>query len=299
MGDETAIHDPDAVADRPDGPGRVTVACLQLNSGPDYEPNLRVVGDLARRAADGGARLIATPENVGVLATGRSRLLERAFPEPDHPGLAALRDLARETGAWMIVGSLPVLVETGRAASRCFLLTPEGKIAARYDKMHMFDVDLPGGETYRESATYRPGDAAVVAEAPWGAIGLSICYDLRFPHLYRDLAKTGAGILSIPSSFTEQTGRAHWHVLVRARAIETGCFVLAPAQVGRHDGNRRTYGHSLIVDPWGGVLADAGETVGVVTAELDLGRVAEARGAIAALGHDRPYALPAAPARAT
>jgi len=285
----------------PAGPARASrllAACVQMTAAPDYDPNLRAAGELIRRARDAGADLIATPENVGVLVASRRRLLEHAFAEDAHPALAAFRELARETGAWLLVGSLPVRVEPERAASRSFLVGPDGAVAARYDKMHMFDVDLPDGESYRESATYRPGDAAVLAETPWGPMGLSICYDVRFPHLYRDLARAGASLLAVPSSFTEQTGRAHWHVLVRARAIETGCFVLAPAQVGVHDGDRRTYGHALIVDPWGTVLADAGRDVGVVTATLDLDRVAAARRAIAALGHDRPYAPPNEPERA-
>lgn len=297
MGDEAAIHDPDAVADRPDGPGRVTVACLQLNSGPDYEPNLRVVGELARRAADAGARLIATPENVGVLATGRSRLLERAFPEPDHPGLAALRDLARETGAWMIVGSLPVLVETGRAASRCFLLTPEGGIAARYDKMHMFDVQVSAEETYRESRNFAPGDRAVVARAAGAMLGLTVCYDLRFPALYRALAQAGAQVLTIPSAFSPGTGPAHWQPLLQARAIETGCFVVAPAQTGihpaRHGRSRKTHGHAMVVSPWGEVLLDAGTQTGVFPLDIDLAAVEDARRKVPSLQHDRAFVGPA------
>ncbi|HYD99546.1 MAG TPA: carbon-nitrogen hydrolase family protein, partial [Alphaproteobacteria bacterium] len=185
-----------------------------------------------------------------------------------------------------------VLLEDGRVANRLFVIDPQGEIRARYDKIHMFDVDLAGGESYRESATFRPGEQAVLAQTPWGGLGMTVCYDLRFPHLYRALAQAGARLLAVPAAFTVPTGRAHWHVLLRARAIETGCFVIAPAQTGTHDAGRQTYGHSLIVDPWGEVLADGGGEPGFVTADLDLGRIDEARGMVPALRHDRPFAPP-------
>ena len=271
---------------------RFTAACVQTNSGTEIEPNLEAAGDLVRRAWDAGADLIALPETVTAIVFGRERTLERAKPEDSHPGIPFFADLAQETGATLLVGSMQVGLPGGQqVANRSFLFDPAGAITARYDKMHMFDVDLAGGESYRESATYRPGEEAVIAPTPWGGLGMTICYDLRFAYLYRALAQAGAVMLSVPAAFTRQTGRAHWHVLLRARAIETGCFVIAPAQTGTHDQGRETFGHSLIVAPWGEVLADAGEEVGVITAEIDLGRVEEARTAVPALRHDRQFAL--------
>ena len=272
---------------------RFTAACVQVNSGTEIAPNLAAAGDLVRRARDRGADLIALPETVTAIVFGRRQTLERARPEDSHPGIPFFADLARETGATLLVGSMSIGLPGGeQVANRSFLFAPAGTIVARYDKMHMFDVDLAGGESYRESATYRPGEKAVLAPTPWGGLGMTICYDLRFAYLYRALAQSGAKILSVPAAFTRKTGRAHWHVLLRARAIETGCFVIAPAQTGTHDQGRETFGHSLIVAPWGEVLADAGEEVGVVTAEIDMGRVAEARAAVPALSHDRPVAAP-------
>src|SRR5919107_1341719 len=192
-----------------------------------------------------------------------------------------------------LIRAMPVRADDKRIANRSFLFDPNGAVAARYDKIHMFDVDLPNGETYRESGAYRPGGDTVVAETPWGRLGMSICYDVRFPHLYRALARAGAEFLSVPSVFTVPTGRAHWHVLLRARAIENGCFVFAPAQWGEHAGGRRSYGHSLIVDPWGEVLADGGEGTGIVTARIDPARVAEARRSVPSLTHDRSFTPPA------
>ena len=271
----------------------VTVACVQVNAGPEIEPNLKVAGELVRRARDRGADLIALPENVSAVVLGRERILARAFPEDTHPALPCFRDLARQTQAMLLVGSLAIQLGPQTLANRSFLIDGDGTILARYDKIHMFDVDLPGGESYRESATFRPGDRAVLAPTPWGPLGMTVCYDLRFAYLYRTLAQAGAAMLAVPAAFTRQTGRAHWHVLLRARAIETGCFVFAPAQTGTHDAGRQTFGHSLIIDPWGEVLADAGEEVGVITARLDLQRVEEARRAIPALRHDRSYEPPA------
>ena len=274
----------------------LTAACVQVNAGTEIGPNLAIAADLARRAREDGATLIALPENVAALRLGRRAILECAFAEADHPALAAFRDLARELDAFLLVGTLAVRLPgdaegNEQAAARSFLIDPSGDIAARYDKMHMFDVDLPGGESYRESATYRPGQRPVVAAAPWGRLGMTVCYDVRFPQLYRALAKAGADIVSVPAAFTRQTGQAHWQTLLRARAIETGCFVIAPAQTGTHDRGRETYGHSLIVDPWGVVLADGGEDVGIITATLDLDRVTDARHAIPALQHDRDIPL--------
>ncbi len=271
--------------------GRLTVACVQVNAGTEIAANLSVAGDLIRRARDAGATFITTPENVGMIVQGRDKVLARVKPEAEHPGLPFFAALARETGAWLLAGSLGVLLDDGRVANRSLLFNAEGQVVARYDKIHMFDVDLSGGESYRESAIFRPGDRAVLASTPWGGVGMSVCYDLRFAALYRALAQAGASILTVPAAFTVPTGRAHWHVLLRARAIETGCFVIAPAQTGAHDAGRRTYGHSLIVSPWGEILADGGEEVGFVTADLTLDQVAEARGMVPALKHDRAFTV--------
>jgi deaminated glutathione amidase len=279
-------------------------ACVQFTAGPDPEPNLRVVSDLIRRARDEGADFIMTPEATNFIESG-SRRREKARHEADDPFLAGMRVVARETGAWLLIGSLvidPAGEPSGaagetRLANRSFLIDAGGAVIARYDKIHMFDIDLPGGESYRESNAYRPGGGTVVAETPWGRLGLGICYDVRFPHLYRALAQAGADFLTVPSVFTVPTGSAHWHVLLRARAIENGCFVFAPAQWGEHPVGRRSYGHSLIVDPWGEVLADAGEGVGVVSARIDPGRIAEVRRMVPSLNHDRPFITPQTRAR--
>ncbi|MGH7062521.1 MAG: carbon-nitrogen hydrolase family protein [Stellaceae bacterium] len=286
--------------------GAFTAACVQFTAARDYEPNIRAVADLVRRARDGGADFVLTPENTGLMEpVGRLRR-EKARDEASHPTLAALRDLARETGVWLLIGSVAVDIsrEPGvpegerRLANRSYLIDAQGAIVACYDKIHMFDVDLAGGESYRESNAFRPGGEAVLAPTPWGVLGMTVCYDLRFPQLYRGLAQAGADFLAIPSAFTVPTGKAHWHVLQRARAIETGCFVLAPAMWGEHAEGRRTYGHSLIVDPWGEVLADAGEGVGIVSARIDPARIAEARRMVPSLRHDRAFAPSAASPRA-
>ena len=270
------------------------LACVQVNAGDDMAANVAQASALARAARAAGADLVALPECVALMEPRRARVIELAAPEDSHPALAAFRALARELGVWLLAGTVTVRTDEERVANRSCLIAPDGGIAARYDKIHMFDVDLPGGESYRESRTYRPGDAAVSAALPWGVLGMTVCYDVRFPHLYRALARAGADFLSVPSAFTRQTGEAHWHVLLRARAIEAGAYVFAPAQCGEHPGKRLTYGHSLIVDPWGRVLADGGEAPGFVMAELDTAAVAKARQALPSLEHDRPFAAPAA-----
>jgi predicted amidohydrolase len=270
-------------------------ACVQITAQREFAPNIAATSDLVRRARDAGAELIMTPEITGMFEPKRDLHLAKAVCEADHPALAAFRDLARETASWLLVGSLAIKLEASRLANRSFLLAPDGVIAARYDKIHMFDVDLANGESYRESALYRPGEDLVLAALPWGTLGMTICYDLRFPYLYRALAQAGADFLSIPAAFTVPTGKAHWHVLQRARAIENGCFVFAPAQWGEHADGRKTYGHSLIVDPWGEVLADAGECIGFITAEIDPAKIAEARRMVPALRHDRPVPTPQLP----
>lgn len=274
-------------------PSSVRVGLVQVNAGPEIAPNLEIASGLIRQARAGGAELICLPENVSMMVQGRTRILARARAEEVHAGVGFFQDLARETGAWLMTGSLACLLPDGRVANRLFVVDPTGGIVARYDKIHMFDVDLAGGESYRESATYRPGDTAVVAATPWGGLGLSICYDVRFASLYRRLAQGGARIIVVPAAFTVPTGRAHWHVLLRARAIETGAWIVAPAQTGTHDEGRRTFGHGLIISPWGEVVADAGEEVGVTLADLDLTRVEEARRMVPSLLHDRTFTGPA------
>lgn len=265
-------------------------ACLQITSDRDPAKTFPAVAALAREAAAAGASFIMTPEVTPMLEPRGRLVLEKARPEEEDEWLPRYRELAKETGAWFLLGSMAVRVADDLCANRSLLIDTQGMIVARYDKIHMFDVDLEGGESYRESRRYRPGGEAVLAATPWGTLGMTICYDMRFPALYRHLAQAGAHYLTVPSAFARPTGRAHWHVLLRARAIETGCFVFAPAQCGEHAEGRKTWGHSLIIDPWGEVLADGGEETGVVMAEIDPARIGKARGMVPSLGHDRPYA---------
>ena len=271
----------------------VKAACIQVNASNDMAANIERAAALACDARAAGAQLVAMPENVSMMEWGRATIIAKAMPEEEHLALAAFRELAKETGLWLHCGSLAILLANDKVANRSFLIGPEGQIAASYDKIHMFDVDLGNGESYRESATFAPGREAVLAETPWGKLGMTICYDLRFPQLYRSLAQAGADFLAVPAAFTRTTGKAHWHVLLRARAIETGCFVLAPAQCGEHAGGRQTFGHALIVSPWGAILADAGEEPGFAMATLDTEQVAEARGKVPSLSHDRLFIKPA------
>jgi predicted amidohydrolase len=273
---------------------RFKVGLVQPNIWDDMDANIAHVSALVRKAKEAGADLIATPENSGFMGANAAASVAAGRPEDSHPALQAFRALSKELSSWLLVGSLAIKPEgANRNFNRSYLLAPDGGIAARYDKIHLFDVDLPSGETYRESNSIAPGAEGVLAPLPYATLGMSICYDLRFPGLYRGLAQAGADIISIPAAFTRTTGQAHWHVLLRARAIETGAFVIAPAMWGDHPGNRQTYGHSLVIDPWGRVLADAGDGVGVVTAEIDLAQVAKARGQIPAWRHDPTYTLPA------
>lgn len=272
------------------------LALVQTRTPATAAAGLAHVEPLIRRAAAEGAKLILTPEGTNLLEQRRAFRDAALSDEGADPAVAGLRALASELGVWLAVGS--VLVRSGvegdaRAANRALLIDPAGAVAARYDKLHVFDVDLPGGETYRESASVRPGEAAVVADTPWGRLGLTICYDVRFPHLYRGLAQAGASLIAVPAAFTRPTGEAHWETLLRARAIETGAFVLAPAQGGTHEDGRRTWGRSLVVDPWGQVLARADhDEPCLVQAKLDMSAVARARAAIPALLHDRPFDPP-------
>ena len=271
---------------------RFTAACVQITSGPDPVANLAAASALVREARSAGAALIATPEVSNVMGLRRRQLAALARPEAEDPSVAGYRELAAETGAWLLAGSLVLRAGADRLVNRSLLIDPQGGIAARYDKIHMFDVEIPDGQSYRESRAYQAGGRAVTAELPWGRLGMTVCYDMRFPYLYRALAQAGADFLTVPSAFTRFTGEAHWHVLLRARAIETGCFVIAPAQCGDHEGGRQTYGHSLIVAPWGEVLADGGTAPGIILAEIDPAEVAKARAMIPALDHDRDFAAP-------
>ncbi len=266
------------------------IACVQLNAKPELGANLEEAERWIKAAAQDGARLIATPENTSGMLDDRASLIASALPEEGHPGVARFAGLARETGAWLLAGSLSIRIAPDRLANRSFLFAPSGEVAARYDKIHMFDADPLDGKSYRESATFEAGDRAIVAETPLARLGLTICYDVRFPMLYAALARAGASIITVPAAFTVPTGSAHWHVLLRARAIETGAFVIAPAQTGEHAGGRLTFGHSLIISPWGEILADGGEAVGFIATDCDLDRVAKARKMIRSLDHSRPFA---------
>ena len=268
-------------------------ALVQFTAARDVAPNLETVDGLVRAAHAGGAAFVLTPENTNFLEPNTKRAREKAVTEDDDAMLAHLSGLAKELGLWILVGSVSVAGGADKRANRSVLIDATGTITARYDKIHMFDVDIDDGQSYRESAVIEAGRRAVVADTPWGKLGLSICYDLRFPHLYRALAQgaggSGADMLAVPAAFTRTTGEAHWHTLLKARAIENGCFVFAPAQCGTHAEGRQTFGHSLVVDPWGHVMADGGEAPGVVFADVDMARVAEARRMIPALGHDRDF----------
>ncbi|MGB8366207.1 MAG: carbon-nitrogen hydrolase family protein [Rhizomicrobium sp.] len=267
-------------------------ACVQLRSSDDVAENVRTASALIREAKAIGADFVATPENTTLMAPDGGAKLERSFSEDGDPALPAFRALAEELGIWLLLGSLAIKVSDSKTANRSFLIDPQGRIAARYDKIHLFDVDLPSGEKYRESNTVAGGGTAVLASVPWGKLGLTICYDLRFPQLYRALAKAGAFALTVPSAFTETTGKAHWHVLLQARAIENGAFVIAPAQGGRHANGRRTYGHSLIVAPWGEILAEAGTDPCVIAADIDPAATVDARVRIPNLQDDRVFSGP-------
>lgn len=271
------------------------VALVQLNVSDDPEVNLITTRAMIQEAAQGGAGFVLTPEVTNCLSSSRAHQEQVLRPQNGDETLAALRAQAQELGIWLLIGSLGLKTDDpdGRFTNRSFLISPDGQIAGQYDKLHMFDVQVSEIETYRESAGYRPGTRATVVDAGFTKIGLSICYDLRFAYLYRALAQAGAQILTVPAAFSPVTGRAHWEPLLRARAIETGCFVLAPAQTGSHAATkgkpRQTYGHSMVVSPWGEVLADAGTETGITFVDLDLSAVAQARARVPALTHDRKF----------
>lgn len=268
---------------------KFVAACVQTNSKDDPEVNIQEVSPMIREAKAMGADLITTPEVVGMMEQSRSRSIEKAQSEQDHVVLAAFRGLAAELGTWLLIGSISIKLSDDKLANTSFLIGPDGGIVARYSKIHMFDVQVGDGKPYRESHTYQPGEESVIAETPWAKMGMTICYDIRFPYLYRSLAQAGAQIITAPAAFTKVTGEAHWSILQQARAIENGCFIVSAAQCGTHAGNRQTYGHSIIVAPWGEVLAEAGDEPGVITAEIDLARVDEARGKVPSLTHDRTF----------
>ncbi len=269
------------------------IALFQSRTGIDPRESAERIASVIAQAADSGARLLFTPEMSGVLDRDRARAAGSIVAEDDELVLAAARAAARERGVFVQLGSLALRRPDGRLANRAFLIDDRGEVVARYDKMHLFDVDLASGESWRESASYAAGDELALADTPAGRLGLSICYDLRFPALYQALSGAGATMLAVPSAFTAPTGKAHWHVLLRARAIENACFVVAAAQWGRHADGRETYGHSLVVDPWGGIMLDMGEGEGLAFADLDLGQVDEVRRRMPVLAHRRTVPISA------
>lgn len=265
------------------------IALFQSTTGIDPEANTRALDEAIAEAAHGGAELLFTPEMSGLLDRDSSRAAKNLRTEQEDKVLAACRTAARRHQIWLHLGSLAVLSENGKVANRGFVIDREGEIRARYDKLHLFDVDLPTGESWRESNVYSPGGGVVLVNGtPVGKLGLTICYDLRFPGLFARLAEADADLIAVPAAFTVPTGKAHWHVLLRARAIEAGLFVVAAAQVGHHEDGRQTFGHSLVIDPWGDVLLDMGEEPGVAFADIDLKRISDVRARIPALSHRRP-----------
>ena len=272
-----------------------TAACIQNNAQNNISANLPIVRDLIHEAVSLKADFIALPECVSLMEPDNEALLAKVPEEKDHPFLTMYNEEARASGVWILGGTLAVKVTDqngqNKIANRLYLFNPAGEITAKYDKIHMFDVELGNGLSYKESATYAPGEQAVLASLPWGGLGLSICYDIRFAYLYRALAQAGASILCAPAAFTKVTGEAHWHILQRARAIETGSFVISPGLCGQHAGGKETFGHSVIIDPWGKVLADGGPHVGVITAEINMAKVVEVRNKINALAHDRKFSI--------
>ena len=277
---------------------KLLTACIQTNAAPDIQVNLDRIAPMLEQARSKGARFIALPECVSIMNTNRASLFAQSGTEETNIAVAFFRRQAQAMGVYILAGSIAVAGDQDRLANRSFLFDPAGEIAARYDKIHMFDANLSPEETYRESANYRGGSRAVVADLDLGAgvdcrLGMSVCYDVRFPHLFRALAKAGANVIAIPAAFVATTGRLHWHVLVRARAIETGSFILAPGQCGTHEGNRHTYGHSLIVAPTGEIIAEAGEDPEIIYGELDLDQVFETRRKLPSLMHDCDFTHPA------
>jgi len=272
-----------------DKTSKFRVGLVQMRSGRTPQANIDATIKLIGEAKSGGADYVLTPEMTNIMEIGREKLMAAIVAEENDISLATFRELARKLAIHLHVGSLAIKASADKAANRSFLIDPRGEIVARYDKIHMFDVDLANGESYRESRNFRAGELAVLHDLPWGRLGLTVCYDLRFPSLYRALAEAGASFLAIPSAFTQQTGEAHWHVLNRARAIENGCYVFAAAQGGKHENGRETFGHSLLVDTWGRIIAEGGIEPGVVLAEVDPSEVVAARARIPSLQHGRRF----------
>ena len=268
-------------------PEILKAACIQMTSGPEIGPNIKAAEGFIREAAKKGAKFIATPENTCHIRNPAKDKLKSALPQEQNEAVKSFANLARELNVWLMAGSLSIRTNDERIHNRSFLFSDKGDIAATYDKIHMFDVELPTGEKHRESDLVQPGEQAVIAETPWGKLGMTICYDLRFAYLFRTLAQAGAAIITVPSAFTVPTGKAHWATLLRARAIETGSFIIAPGQTGEHQNGRRTWGHSMMIGPWGDVLAEMGTDTGIIMADLNLQEVTKAREAIPALRHDR------------
>jgi predicted amidohydrolase len=265
------------------------VGLVQMCTGRDVARNIEDACALISQAATEGAQFVTTPETTHLMEMSSKVLFETTVAQDEDVGVAAFGALAAELGIWLNIGSLAIRVAPDKVANRSFLFAADGTIAATYDKIHMFDVDLSGGERFRESKNYLPGARAVLCDTPWGRLGMTICYDLRFPHLYRDLAKQGAQFIIVPSAFTKNTGEAHWHVLLRARAIETGCYIFAAAQGGKHENGRETYGHSLIISPWGDILSECNTKPCILFTEIDVESVSQSRARIPSLSHDRVY----------
>ncbi len=266
------------------------IACVQLTASADLLENTAKIEWLIEKAVRQGAQLILTPENTFLIEkSGEDRVF---YTQDEHPAVKASANMAKKHAVWLLIGSVAVAGWHNKTYNRSLLFNPQGEIVAQYDKIHLFDVEVGDGQTYRESAKIIAGDKAVVADTPFTKLGMTICYDLRFPQLYRALAKGGANIIAVPSAFTQVTGQAHWYVLLRARAIETGCFIIAPAQTGTHAGGRQTYGHSLIVNPWGEIIADGGIEEGIIIADIDLSEVTKTRAKLPNLQHDREFGHP-------
>jgi predicted amidohydrolase len=269
---------------------QLNIACVQISSQNDMAANLTKIKGFITDAAERGADLITLPENVAFMSANADELKANSYFEEEHPALNEIMNLAAKLGKWVLIGSIATKVNhSEKFANRSFLLNEQGEITARYDKIHLYQASVHGGESHNEGNRFVAGDKSAIADTPWGKLGMTICYDLRFPHLFRKLAKAGADFIAVPSAFTEITGKAHWHVLLRARAIENGCYIIAPAQTGSHPANRRTYGHSLIADPWGNVLSDAGEAEGVTVCTVDTEIVAKTRAQLPCLEHDREF----------
>ncbi len=269
---------------------KFTAACIQLNTTNNMDINIKTASGFIREAASRGADFIALPENAAFMSAAPEELFANSWFGNEHPALLAFSKVAKQYRKWLLIGSLAIKLEgEKKLANRCYLINPEGLVVAHYDKIHLFDSSITGGETHKESDRFIAGDKAVTPETAWGKMGMTICYDVRFAHLFRKLAKDGAKFITVPAAFTNFTGEAHWHVLLRARAIETGSYIIAPAQTGQHPSGRKTFGHSLIIDPWGKILADGGTDTGIIMAEINIDEVSRVRQQMPSLEHDRMF----------